>query len=151
GARVFGAAGLVHLPEATVGGRAGRKAEGGAVDGQIALRVRIVERVDDGDGLAHAAGGRQLVRRDQVRRVVAGRTGGGRGVARRRLSEREWINDGESNGEHAYRRSPARCHRTFVRCLGQAPRPVRLISSAPFPVNWSIHSSPKARLAARSL
>ncbi|WP_328550525.1 hypothetical protein [Streptomyces sp. NBC_00366] len=44
---VVGAAALVGLAEAAVGGGAGRQAELGAVDGQVGLGVRVVVGVDD--------------------------------------------------------------------------------------------------------
>src|SRR5438477_164332 len=77
------AAVLVHLPEAAVRGRARRQPVEGAVLREILLGGRVVEGVDDRDGLAGAGGrARKRVGRLQVGRAVAGGSGGERaGVA----------------------------------------------------------------------
>ena len=66
-----GGAELVDLREAPVRRRAGRNAEGRAVDGEVGLGVRVVERVDDGDRLALPLLGVELVGRLEVGRVVS--------------------------------------------------------------------------------
>ncbi len=69
--RIVGAAALVHLAEAAVGGGASGKAELRPVDVQVGLGAGIVVGVDDRDGVA---GPRSRARRRQrVRRLEVGR------------------------------------------------------------------------------
>src|SRR5262249_30684335 len=64
---------LVHLLEAAVRGGARRQAVLRAVDREVGLGLRVVERVDYRDRLAGAAGGRDLVGADEVGRAEAAR------------------------------------------------------------------------------
>ena len=72
-ARIVRATRLVHLAEAAVRRRAGRQPKLAAVHGQIDFRIRIIERIDDGDGLTDApASQAEIVGGAQVRGRVSG-------------------------------------------------------------------------------
>src|SRR6185312_1738164 len=73
--RVLSAAALVDLAEAAAGAGAGRQAVLPAIGGQVGLGGRVVEGIDDGDGLPRPSVGRQRIRTAQIGRTVAGRRG----------------------------------------------------------------------------
>jgi len=93
--RVVCPTGLVRLAETSVGTGATWQAKLRAVDGKIRLRIGIVECIHDRDGLAVAAGRRELVRGLQIDRVEpAGATPWPGVVAKDRMAagetERGW-------------------------------------------------------------
>ena len=71
-ARIAGAAALIHLLEATVGGGAARESELCTVHSEVALDVGIVVGVHDADGRRRTSGRSQAVPSPELHRAITG-------------------------------------------------------------------------------